>query len=150
MRWVDHSSHSKRSLRNCKRRWPKHMNVEALSKWPSRRLSDHGEQLVCLKTSGPRHVLWGLPNLAPLSRGNHGDSILLSRHLGRLSPQHTPFTTSVDSTCPLGSGTKYAGDSYQTRTPLCGSRANPCTYHSTSPRCLCFGNSTTCTSKSFA
>jgi len=150
MRWVDNSSHSKSSLRNCKSRWPKHMNVEPLSKWPSVRLSDHGEQLLQSKTSGPRHVLSGLPNLAPFFLGEIIETELPSAATSGGCPRNTlPFTTIVDSTCPSGTGTKYAGDWYRTRTTLCGSRTNPSTYDSTSPRCLCFGNSTTRTSKAF-
>ena len=91
MRWADNSSHSKSSLRNCKDRWPKHRNVEPPSKWPLVRLSDHGGQLRQSKTSGPRHVLSGLPNLAPFRRGDHRDRTLLSRQLRRLSPQHHPL-----------------------------------------------------------
>ena len=82
---------SKSSLQNCKSRWPKYMNVEPLLKWPSVRLSDHGEQLLRSKTSGRRHVLSGLPNLPPFHRGDHRDRTLLSRHLRRLSPQHLPL-----------------------------------------------------------
>jgi len=149
MRCVDNSSHSTSSLGNYKSRWPKPMNVEALSKWPSVRLSDHGEQLLQSKTSGPRHVLSGLPNLAPFRRGDHRDSTLLSSHLRGLSCKTLPFTKIVDGTCPSDSGTQYAGDSYRTRTTLSGSRANPSTHHSTSPMCLCFCNSTTGTSKTF-
>ena len=149
MQWVDNLSHSKSSLRNCESRWPKHMNLEALSKWPSVRMSDHEEQHLRSKTSGPHHILSWLPNLAPFRRGHHRDRTHLSRHLRRLSCNTLPFTTIVDGTCPSGSGTKYAGDLYRTRTTLCGSRANPSNHHSTSPRCLCFGNSTTRTSKAF-
>jgi len=82
-----------------------------------------------------------------ISSGDHRDSILLSRHLRRLSPQPLPHIMIVDGTCPSGSGTKNTRDSYRTRTPLCGSRAHPSTHHPTSPTCLWFGNSTTCTSK---
>ena len=91
MRWVDNSSHRKSSSRNCTSRRPKHLNVEALSKGPLVRLFDHGEQLLRSKTSGPRQVLSGLPNLAPFRRGDHPDRILLGRHLRRLFPQHPPL-----------------------------------------------------------
>ena len=44
-----------------------------------------------IKTSGPRHVLSGLLNLAPFRHGDHRDRTLLSHHLRRLSPQHPPL-----------------------------------------------------------
>jgi len=44
-----------------------------------------------VKTSGSRHLLSGLPNLAPFRRGDHQERTLSSRHLRRLSPQHAPL-----------------------------------------------------------
>jgi len=69
-------------------------------------------------------------------------------------PECIPFnpfslTTIVHCTSPSGSRTKYAGDMYRTRTTLWGSRANPFTHHSTSPRSLCFGSRTTRASNFF-
>ena len=149
MRWVDNSSHSKSSLRNCKGRWPKPRNVQPLSKWPLVKLSILGGQPLRQKTSGHRRILSGLPSLAPFHREIIETEFSTAATSGGCPRNPFSLTTIVDSTCPFGSGTKYAGDTYRTRTTLCGSRANPFTHYSTSPRCLCFCNSTTHTSKAF-
>jgi len=102
-----------------------------------------------VKTSGPRHVLSGLRNLAPFHREIIETEFSTAAASGGGPRNPLSVTTIVDSTCPLGSGRKSAGDSYRTRTTLCRSRANPSTHHSIRPSCLCLSYSTTRTSKAF-
>jgi len=143
MKWVDNLSQSKSSLRNCNSRWPNSMNVDPRPKWPLVMLSTHGQQPLCQKptaiVTSSRGYQISLQFVAEII-----ESEFSTLALSGGCPQNTlPPTTLVDSTCPSGSGTHYAGDRYRTRKTFGCSRANPSTHHSTSSRCLCFGSSTT-------